>query len=49
MRLTRIALSAVVLAVALAPAAASADGRCKLYPHDEQVGPLTVTTYDVVC
>ena len=49
MRVVRLALSAVVVTAALVPTAASATGGCKPYFHQEQVGPVTVTTVDVVC
>ncbi|HVF04611.1 MAG TPA: hypothetical protein VNA20_07225 [Frankiaceae bacterium] len=49
MRTVRLALSAALLAAVVAPAAASADGRCKPYFYDEQVGPVTVTRVDIVC
>lgn len=48
MRTLRIALSALAL-VAVAAPAASADGRCKPYVYEEQVGPLTVPVVTVVC
>lgn len=49
MRTARLVLSAALVAAALAPAAASATGGCKPYFHEEKVGPVTVTTVDVVC
>lgn len=42
MRVVRIALSAALLAASLVPAAASADGRCKLYFHDDDPIPSVV-------
>lgn len=49
MRATRALLAATALAAAVVPTAASAGNQCDLKPHQQQVGPLTVTTYDLVC
>ena len=49
MRTVRIVLATVAAAAALVPAAASADGRCKPYFYEDNVGGQTVTMVGIVC